>query len=211
MTARRRLAAALAASLMVASGTEPARSCGFDGVFDGNFGVSHPLAMAVAVAMRQAVLDQVMPASAVAPIVKGAAGLWQTTARIHALARNLNLAGPGDQRGFTLHLADSGLWARLAPSPQGLVAEIHIDGPRPGEAVLVTHGAVLERLVEARTSAREALAHGLAMFDGTDEAVVAIRRRLIMMDDKATASSVTPADLRGRLPWRAAVGRSTMP
>ncbi|MBN8943856.1 MAG: hypothetical protein J0H01_30390 [Rhizobiales bacterium] len=210
MTARRRVAAALAAALVLtgAPSARPARACGFDGVFDGNFGVSHPLAMAVAVAMRQAVMDEVLPASAVAPIVAGPAGLWQTTARIHALARGLGLAVPGDQRGFALHLADSGLWARLTPSPAGLVAEIHIDGPRPGEAIMVTHGAVLERLVATRMSAAEALDHGLVAFDGAEDVVAALRQRLVISDE--TGAAAAPADLRQRLPWRAG-GRSTAP
>lgn len=211
MTARRSFAAALVTSLALGGGAPPAYPCGFDGVFDGNFGVSHPLAMAVAVAMRQAVLDEVLPASAAAPIVEGSAGLWQTTARIHALARALSVAGPDEQQGFALHLADSGLWARLTPSPAGLVVEIHVDGPRPGEAVVATHGAVLERLVAAQMSARQALAHGLVALDGTDEAVAAIRRRLLMLDEKAVAPVAATADLRQRLPWRAAAGRPVAP
>ncbi|QCI67891.1 hypothetical protein [Phreatobacter stygius] len=211
MIPRRRLAAALVTSLILATGAAPAYPCGFDGVFDGNFGVSHPLAMAVAVATRQAVLDEVLPASATGPLVGGSAGLWPTTARIHALARSLSLTGPGDQQGFALHLADSGLWARLTPSPAGLVVEIHIDGPRPGEAVLVTHGAVLERLVDGRMTARAALDHGLLVLDASRGAVDAIGLQLARFDEKAAAPGAATADLRQRLPWRGAAGRPTTP
>lgn len=211
MTVRRRLAAALAAGLVLAGapGAPPARACGFDGVFDGNFGVSHPLAMAVAVAIRQAVRDEVLPPDAAAPIVAGSAGLWQATARIHVLARGLGLAAPDDRRGVALHLADSGLWARLAPAHAGLAVEIHVDGPRPGEAIIITHGAVLERLVAMRMSARQALAHGLVAFDGADEAVAALRNRFVMLDD--TIAAAATADLGQRLPWRAAAGRAAVP
>lgn len=205
----RRCTAALLAVLLASAGAAPARACGFDGVFDGNFGVSHPLAMAVAVAMRQAVLDGTMPASAAAPILDGAAGLWRTMARIHALARALSAAVPGESQGFALHLADSGLWARLTPSPQGLVAEVHVDGPRPGETVVVTHGAVLERLLEARISARQAVGVGLIALDG--EQAAAVGRRLAALDDTAAARSAPATDLRQRLPWRAAAGRPVAP
>lgn len=210
MTLRRHSIAVLAAGLMATAGAVPARACGFDGVFDGNFGVSHPLAMAVAVAMRQAVLDGTMPAGAAAPILDGAAGLWRTTARIHALARALSSAAPGEPQGFVLHLADSGLWARLTPALGGLAVEVHVDGPRSGETVVVTHGAVLERLLEARISARQAAGLGLIARDGEQAAAAAIGRRFCALDD-TTAARSTATDLRQRLPWRAAAGRPAAP
>ena len=198
MTRHRPCAVVLVASLIVAAGIAPARSCGFDGVFDGNFGVSHPLAMAVAVAMRRAVVDEVMPAEAAAPIVAGAAGLWQTTARIHALARALSRAAPREAEGFVLHLADSGLWARLEPSPEGLAAEIHVDGPRPDETILVTHGAVLERLVDARMTVRQAADRGLIVFAGREAGIEAITRRFVMLDQRATAPAGATASAVSR-------------
>ncbi|WP_164305276.1 hypothetical protein, partial [Streptococcus pneumoniae] len=73
---------------------------------------------------------------------------------------------------------------------------------RLGEAIMVTHGAVLERLVTGRMSAGQALAHGLVAFDGPDEAVAAIRRGFVTGDE--TAATAATLDLRQRLPWRAA-------
>src|SRR5258708_15844023 len=62
--------------------SSPGRTCEFGGVFDGSFGVPHPRSIEVAVAVRRAVEEGMLPPSTTEPIVRGAESPWRETARL---------------------------------------------------------------------------------------------------------------------------------
>jgi hypothetical protein len=86
---------AIAALFAVYFLPSPGRTCAFDGVFDGSFGVPHPRSMEVAVAVRRAVEEGTLPPSAIEPIVPSAQGLWRAIARLHVLERRLSAVAAG--------------------------------------------------------------------------------------------------------------------
>src|SRR6202035_449176 len=69
-----------------------ARACGFDGIFDGGFGAIHPRAIEIALAVRHAVADGLLPQSALNPLTPGEAGLWHATEMLRRLGRRLSAA-----------------------------------------------------------------------------------------------------------------------
>lgn len=200
MTGRLGLATILATIGLIAVPPIPAgHACGFDGVFDGGFGIAHPLAVTVAVALRRTIDDGRLPESTAGPLEAGAAGLWRTTADIRAFARSLPPPeGGGASPSFVLLLADSDLWTRLTAGPDGFAAQIHVAGAQPGETVLITHGGVLKAVLQGSLTWREALEYGLVTMEVGDEAVAALLSRA----SASTAGSAS-TDVGRRLPWRA--------
>ncbi len=61
------------------------------------------------------------------------------------------------------------LWTRYQPDASGVRVSVHVDGPEPGDVVLVTEAPVLKALLEERLSARDALNSGLLRLYGTVE------------------------------------------
>lgn len=68
--------------------------------------------------------------------------------------------------GFSMVLVDSMLWTRFVAGEGGIVSEVHSDGPGTGDLVVVTHGAVVDAIVEGRMNGEQAIALGLLRLYG---------------------------------------------
>src|SRR4051812_23438506 len=104
MRKSRRLFLTLLAAASASAASGAAHPCAFDGVFDGGFGAIHPRAIEIALAVRQAVADGVLPQSALAPLSAGEAGLWQAAERLKRFGHRLSAA-----RATAAHLPDIAL------------------------------------------------------------------------------------------------------
>ena len=53
------------------------------------------------------------------------------------------------------------LWSRFEPQSSGVQTRFHVDGPQPGDAVIVTELATVEALLEGKLKLSDALALGV--------------------------------------------------
>lgn len=141
----------------------PAFACGFDGLFDAGFGSVHPRAIEIALAVRRAVKESLLSATALDPITPGEPGLWQAIALLKQLGRSIagarakGISSPS----LALLCANASLWTRYVAAAPGLETLIHVSGPAPRDAIIVTDLAVVAALAERLLSPATALGRGL--------------------------------------------------
>ena len=92
-------------------------------------------------------------------------------------------------------ILDHVFWTRLVPDhdPGGTMrVELHVDGPAPGDVVVVTAMPVVRALAEGRLSAEEAQSLGLMRFYGSEDSMAAawLRRGDAPSDAHARGASV---------------------
>ena len=160
----------LLAGLPAAFACGPAFACGFDGVFDAGFGSVHPRAIEVALAVRGAVEDGVLSQTALDPITRGEAGLWQAVSVLKQLGRSIAAARAKGMSSPSLALlcANASLWTRYLAAP-AFETLVHVSGPAPLDAIVVTDFAVVTALMETHLSAATALRRGLLVIEPTDD------------------------------------------
>jgi hypothetical protein len=105
--------------------------------------------------------------AAVDPASAGRAGYWRAVGHLTALQRALSAAHDESRTPVSVLFIDSGLWARLTPAADGFSMDVHTDGAKPGDAVVVTSEPVLAAILEKRLSAADALERGLIAVDGS--------------------------------------------
>jgi hypothetical protein len=196
---------ALIALLALQSLANPTKACGFDGVFDGAFGVPHPRSIEVAVAVRRAVEEEMLPPSALEPIVPGAAGLWRAIDRLHALERRLSAIAAGVSlpvASMAVLFIDSGLWTRFTRVAGGYSSQFHAPPAGPEEIVVVSDEAAIAGILDGRLSARTAFDKGLIIVDAPPPQQKRVRDLLIAAFEARLPPDASP-ELVGRpMPWR---------
>jgi hypothetical protein len=192
------VSALAAASASGASGL--AQACGFEGVFDGGFGTIHPRAIEIALAVRSAVADGLLPQTALDPVRSGEAGLWQATEKLKGLGRHLSDArATGLQSsGISLLCSEASLWTRYIANGRSFDTVVHVGKPAPADAIVITDLAVIAALGEARLTAQRAIARNLLLIEASRESVGAVTSLLAAACDKAQTAAV---DFTSRTPW----------
>jgi hypothetical protein len=67
-------------------------------------------------------------------------------------------------------LVESGLWTRYTRTAEGITPQVHVAGPDPVDAVIVTSEAVITAVLAGRLTARQAFDRGLIVVDGPAKA-----------------------------------------
>jgi hypothetical protein len=204
-TTRRAARSALIALLALQGLAIPAKACGFDGVFDGSFGVPHTRSIEVAVAVRRAVEEGMLPPSALEPIVPNAAGLWRATSRLHALERRLSAIPAGVSlpvASMAVLFIDSGLWTRFTRVAGGYSSQVHAPAAGPAEIVVVSDEAAIAGILEGRLSARSAIDKGLIVVDAPSTQQERVRDLLIAAFEARLPLEASPDSVSRRTPWR---------
>jgi hypothetical protein len=159
-----RLAAPLVAALL-AWRADPAVACGFDSPLGNTFTPMHPKSIGVALAVRDAIVAGVIE-PATDPAVAGRAGYWRAVGHLTTLQRALSSARAESRISVSVLFIDSGLWARLTSAPNGFAMDVHTDGAKDGDLVVVTGEPVLAAILDNRLSVAAALERGVMALDG---------------------------------------------
>lgn len=196
MRRRTILIAALAALSSLGGPHSRAIACGFDGALGANFGASHPKSLTVAFAVRDAVVKGRVDSAAIAPLVPGPGGYWRAASRVRSFQRLMSpSAAQGRAVGVSILFVESQLWSRLTPKPDGYQADLHMQGPAPGDVVIVTNETVLASMLSGVLKAQEALELGIVVLEGEKVAVESIKNAMIaeLAHAPAAAMAVRPA------------------
>jgi hypothetical protein len=182
----------LLVGLPAAAACGPAGACGFDGVFDAGFGPVHPRAIEVALAIRQAVEDGLLPPAALAPITPGEAGLWQAITLLKQLGRSIAAARVKGISSPSLALlcANASLWTRYVAAAPSFETLVHVTGPAPLDAVIVSDLAVVTALMEAGLSPATALGRGLLVIEPHENTDDTTELLVSALDSPPAASGV---------------------
>jgi hypothetical protein len=187
-----------AAGASAASGL--ARACAFDGIFDGGLGTIHPRAIEIALAVRAAVADGVLPQSALAPLAAGEAGLWRAAETLKRLGHRLSgvRSTAPTLPDIALLCSDASLWTRYVATAQSFDTLVHVSGAMPKDALVITDLAVLIALVDGRLPLGSAVQRGLLLIDAHGSEADAIERLLAAACDEPAPAGL---DLATRTPW----------
>lgn len=163
---------ALLAALVVAAPT--ARSCGYhdpSSVSLGLLNLAYPESLhvrtAVWMAQREGALAALESSDALDPnspeyVLRQMALFRRAERDLRALQKGIATALDGHTvPSFTVVLIGSMLWARFQPAEGALAMAVHVEGPAPGDVVLVTDAPVVASLVSGELAPAEARRRGL--------------------------------------------------
>jgi hypothetical protein len=191
-------------SALLAVGTSGAsgltRACGFDGIFDAGFGTIHPRAIEVALAVRRAVADGLLPQSALAPLTPGEAGLWHATEMLRHLGRRLSTGRATGLQSpdVALLCADASLWARYVANARSFDTLVHVDKPAPLDAIVITDLAVVAALTQGRLPAQTAITRGVLLIEASEQDVGAVTALLAVACHEPASAAM---DVSSKTPW----------
>jgi len=136
--------AVVVALLAATAAPSAARACGYDAAMP-DLAAAHPRSIAVAIAVREA-FDRgtVHPLPGV-PLRDGYA---RATGLLQAIGRLVPAAAGVRSGSVTLLLIESGLWARYEVTRHGVKTELHVDGAREREPVIITSEATVSALLD---------------------------------------------------------------
>lgn len=142
--------------------------CGFHGGLGNTFQPMHPKSIGVALAVRDAVVAGLVEPP-VDPVQAGRAGYWRAVGHLKGLQRALSSGNYESLTPVSILFIDSGLWARLTPSSDGLAMDVHTEGAKDGDVVIVTSEPVLAAVLDSRLPATAAFHRELIVIDGPGE------------------------------------------
>lgn len=180
-----------------------AHACGLDGNFDGGIGFIHPRAIEVALAVRKAVTDEILPTTALAPLKAGPESLWSATGALtrfgHRLVASPRLS-PLTKPNIALLVSNATLWTRYAANSEGFSTSIHAMGPMLGDIEVISELAVLIAINDAQLPMKEALARGLLIIDARG----ALAQHVTELFTKSFAETTlsAPLNIEDRTAWR---------
>jgi hypothetical protein len=160
----------MACLLAIAPGVlSSVQACGLEPTYKGGLMVSYPGALDVAVAVADSRRSGLLP-----PANRGAVSkeilLQQMLADLRRLASRLDASPARNQQDsttpFSLVLVGPGLWSHYHPTPDGIRAEYHVNGPLAGQVVVLTHHSVLHALLKGNLTTEQATRLGLLAFSG---------------------------------------------
>jgi hypothetical protein len=93
------------------------------------------------------------------------------------LQKALSAAQGAERAPVSVLFIDSGLWARLTPVADGYAMDVHTEGAKSGDVVIVTNEPVLTAVLAKKLTVADALDRGLIALDGAE--AVAIERLLV--------------------------------
>lgn len=159
--------------------TSPGAACGYHGALGNGFSALHPRSVDVAIAIRQAVDENLLDGETVKPKLVDLFALSRATARLDRLRGALQpLASDMAMPSFSLLLVESGMWSRYVVEEGSVRLVAHIDAPSAGEAVVVTGNAVLIAISLGRLTVQDATHRGLIEIDGPPQLAQALSAAL---------------------------------
>jgi len=161
-----RLRATLATSLILAMPS--AVACGFDGLMEGNWTPLHPRSIDVAAAVREQADRGLLDASLLDARAADPMGMLRATRQLRGLGFRFTQGARASSVAPTMAvlLVESGLWTRYTRTAEGITPQVHVAGPDPADAVIVTSEAVITAVLAGRLTARQAFDRGLIVIDG---------------------------------------------
>ena len=184
------LRCALAAAVGLAAAAGGACACGLEdpssiAMRRGMLNIAYPQSLHVGTAVWQAQLAGRLPRDPLAqradlgPEARAAQRLVTATALLQRFAAGLGgTPGTGPRPSVAIVLTGPVLWSRLDLTFGEVHAQVHVDGPRGGDVVVVTEMPVIEAIVAGRMGFAEAVASGVARLYGPQDSVDAARRWL---------------------------------
>jgi len=104
--------------------------------------------------------------------------MWATEAVRGLAARLASDGAVGDRPTLSIVMLSSVMWSRLESQGTAVLANVHVDGPGPGDVVLVTDTPAIAALVDGGLKPSEALAFGLIRLYGDTRKIDVVRRWL---------------------------------
>lgn len=103
----------------------------------------------------------------------------RAAAGLRKLAEQLSERAPPTPglQSFSLLFIDTLMWTRFQPDEGrgALSATVHVNGPAPGDVVIITHSKVASALAQNTLTAKSAFAYGLVRYYGEKQNVDAVR------------------------------------
>jgi hypothetical protein len=150
----------------------PAVACGFDGLMEGNWTPLHPRSIDVAAAVREQADKGLLDASLLDARSAGPMGMLRATKQLRGLGLRFTqgAVSASTAPSMAVLLVESGLWTRYTRTAEGITPQVHVAGPDPVDAVIVTSEAVITAVLAGRLTARQAFDRGLVVVDGPAKA-----------------------------------------
>ena len=137
------------------------RACGFHGLLGSGFSAQYPGSIDVAIALREAADTGVIDPASIQP---KKADLFAYHRAVQRLQKLRDLMADNDVAKiptFSLLLVESALWSRYARDDEKISVAVHTNGPRSGEAVVLTGEAVIAAIENGKMSWKQAIARNL--------------------------------------------------
>ena len=154
----------------------PAFACGFHdqssmlrGMMNWVYPDSLHVGTAVWVAQRagRLTVDRLAERDELTPEARNRFGYVKATFQLRMLKSVLaDARGAQGDPNLAVLLLGPMLWSRYQPDGNDIRLDVHVDGPRQGDVVVVTEAEVVAALVHGRLSGREAIELGLVKFYG---------------------------------------------
>ena len=142
----------------------------------GALSLSYPKALYVLGALTQAQLDRTIVAEPAAP-ANYLLGFIKATRMLQRFGEALQDQPSEDNEfAFTLVLIEPMLWTRYSIRDGHVATSVHVDGPQPGDLVVVTAEAALRLIVDRRMTADRAEELGLIRIYGDPSKFARLRR-----------------------------------
>ena len=167
----------LALGVACAAAPGAAAPCGLEdaaslSALRGFLNAAYPDSLHVGTAIWRAQRAGTLPRDDLAPRLQ----LIQANALMRALAAQLDTARDAPGRpALSIVMVGPMLWSRLEPQAESILATVHVDGPRPGDVVIVTDAPALRALVNGEMTLAKALDAGLVRLYGERQRVDAAR------------------------------------
>ena len=163
-----RRAAALLLLLLLSAG--PALACGFENPNNvafqrGMLNFAFPRALWVSTAVWQAQEAGILERDTVLAGNRALLGFRRASDALSTVARDLD-AEARPLPAFTLVMIGPVLWTRFAAAGGGIIATPHVQGPSPGDVVVVSDEPVILALASGRIGGSLALDQGLIRIYG---------------------------------------------
>ena len=160
----KRTAAALLAAALLAGLPGASLGCGYE-AGPGGITTAHASSIPVALAVRAALDAGRLDPLADAP---GPLALVRANGALRSFSAVLDDA-PAETPAVAVVLVEAHLWSRMLTGPGGVRFEAHVNGPAPGDAIVVTSESVLRALLAGKLRWSDALAAGLVVVDAPAE------------------------------------------
>jgi hypothetical protein len=175
--ARGAVAASVFAGLTITWPSAPVLACGYEdptSAAQGALNWVYPDSLHVVGAIAMAVAARELPPPNFNPTEKDLFGFRfrKTAGSIAQLGGVFRLASPVQSSlSFSLVLVEAVLWTRFEADPDGLHTQIHVNGPAPGDVVLVSGESVIAEIDAGRLTIGRAFDRGYLRLYGPKDRV----------------------------------------
>ena len=173
-------------ALLLASGP-PTAACGYHGnPAVGALNIAYPNALWVRTAVWQAQIEGLLERDTTEPPANPVARRMALAQRYRAVTRQLaglsdhlaSLPSTAPLPAFSVLLMGPMLWSRFEPGHGPTTLQVHADGPRSGDVVLLTDEPVLAALAGGRLRLGRAIELGVVRLYGSQASIVAVSQAI---------------------------------